>query len=90
MEPRTPTTTWWRSKESGKPVEDAAVEISYRRLSSKVAAWKKLPVVRMHVAGDGLETTHYGNNVDLPSGNYEVRVAVNGKGPVTFRFSLPS
>jgi hypothetical protein len=75
-------------KENDKPVEDATVEITYRRASSMTGAWTKLPVVRMHVAGKGLETTHYGNNVGLPGGHYEVRVTVNGEGPATFRFSL--
>jgi hypothetical protein len=75
--------------ESGKPVEDATVDISFRRLSPKMGRSMNLPVVRMHVAGKGLATTHYGNNVELPAGNYEVRVTVNGEGPATFRFSLP-
>ncbi len=41
--------------------------------------WTKLPVVRMHVRGKGKKTTHFGNNVYLAPGNYEVRVKVNGK-----------
>ena len=77
-------------KNDGDPVEDARVSISYRQLSSKTNEWKSLPVVRMHVAGKGLTTTHYGNNVELPTGNYEVRVTVDGKGHATLRFSLPS
>jgi hypothetical protein len=76
-------------KKDGKPVEDAAVSISYRRISSTMGKWETLPVVRMHVAGKGLSTTHYGNNIKLPAGNYEARVTVDGKGPATFRFSLP-
>jgi hypothetical protein len=71
-----------------RPVEDATVSISYRRISSTNSEWKSLPVVRMHVTGESVATTHYGNNVDLPLGNYEVRVTVDGKGPATFRFSL--
>jgi hypothetical protein len=39
----------------------------------------------MHVAGKGLGTTHYGNNVDLPAGTYEVRVTGDGSGPASFR-----
>ncbi len=74
--------------EKGKPVEDAKVTISYRRLSPKPAKWMSLPVVRMHVEGKGMETTHYGNNVKLAPGNYEARVTVNGKGPATFHFAL--
>lgn len=75
-------------KKDGKPVEDAMVDISYRDLSSKMKGWMKLPVVRMHVRGHGLATTHYGNNVRLEPGRYEVRVTVNGNGPATFHFSL--
>ena len=76
-------------KEGDKPVEKAKVSITYRDTSSKSAKWMTLPVARMHVAGKGLETTHYGNNVKLEPGNYEVRVTVNGSGPATFEFSLP-
>jgi hypothetical protein len=72
----------------GKPVESATVKISYRELNTKGGAWTKLPVVRMHVTGKGLGTTHYGNNVKLDDGNYEARVTVNGKSTATFRFSL--
>jgi hypothetical protein len=75
-------------QEKGKPVEDATVSISYRQLSPKRGEWTSLPVARMHVAGKGLETTHYGNNVKLAAGSYEARVTVNGKGPATFHFSL--
>lgn len=77
-------------KEKGKPVEHATVDISYRNLSSTKSEWKELPMVRMHVAGHGLSTTHYGNNVRLSPGNYAVRVIVNGNGPATFRFTLKS
>jgi uncharacterized protein involved in high-affinity Fe2+ transport len=69
-------------------VEDAEVAISYRRLSSKMGEWTRLPVVRMHLAGKSLDSTHYGNNVKLDPGSYEARVIVNGKGPAVFLFSL--
>jgi hypothetical protein len=72
-------------KKDGKPVEDAQVKITYRRGTE---AWQTLPVARMHVVGKGLETTHYGNNVKLASGKYEVRVSVDGQKPATFRFTL--
>jgi hypothetical protein len=75
-------------KESGKPVEKAAVSISYRELSPKKGKWMSPPIVRMHVAGKCLQTTHYGNNVKLDPGNYEARVTVNGSEPATFHFSL--
>jgi len=75
-------------KESGKRVENATVSISYRQLSPKSGEWMSLPVARMHMAGKSLDTTHYGNNVKLAQGSYEVRVTVNGQGPATFKFSL--
>ncbi len=77
-------------KENDKPVEKADVKISYRESSSSAAKWTKLPVVRMHVAGKGPETTHFGNNVKLAPGSYEVHVTVNGSAPATFQITLPS
>ncbi len=77
-------------KQDGKPVKNAKVGISYRRLSPKMGAWAAEPVVRMHAAGKGPGTTHYGNNVRLAPGSYQVRVTVDGSGPATFRFTLPS
>jgi hypothetical protein len=75
-------------KEHGAPVENARVEISYRRLSPMKGAWKHLPVVRMHMNGKGLGTTHYGNNLALGPGKYEARVTVNGKASVLLHFTV--
>jgi hypothetical protein len=75
-------------KKSGKPVENANVSIRYREISPKKGSWMSLPVVRMHVAGKDLATTHYGNNLYLGPGDYEVRVTVDGSGPATFHFTL--
>lgn len=75
-------------KENGKPVEMGNVTIRYRQLSPKQSGWKTLPIVRMHVAGKNMGTTHYGNNVNLPAGNYEAQVTVNGSAPATVRFTL--
>jgi hypothetical protein len=75
-------------EENGQPVEDATVTISYRQVSPENGKWMSLPVARMHVAHKSMETTHYGNNVELTPGSYEARVSVNGKGPAIFRFSL--
>jgi hypothetical protein len=72
-------------KKNGKPVENATVTIAYRQSMWK--HWKQLPVARMHVKGKGPETTHYGNNVDLPPGKYEVRVKADGNS-ATFRITL--
>jgi hypothetical protein len=73
-------------KKDGKPVEDAKVGIAYRQSAWK--QWKELPVARMHVAGKGVATTHYGNNVSLGPGKYEVRVTVNSQPFATFRITL--
>jgi len=81
-------------KKDGQPVEDATVTISYRKASSgtddtsKSGDWTQLDVVRMHAAGKGLATTHYGNNVHLAAGTYDVRVSVNGSAPASFEISL--
>jgi hypothetical protein len=74
--------------EGDKPVENATVSISYRRLSPKKGSWMKLPVARMHVVGKGSDTTHYGNNVRLEPGSYEARVTVNGTAHASFHFTL--
>jgi hypothetical protein len=75
-------------EKSGKPVERATVSIRYRETSPAKGRWMRLPVARMHVAGKGLATTHYGNNVKLEPGSYEARVTVNGSAPAAFHFSL--
>ncbi len=77
-------------RKDGTPVEDATVEIRYRPMEGAEAGWTNLPVVRMHVAGKGLATTHYGNNVHLAPGRYEAAVTVDMSGPSVFRFSLPA
>lgn len=75
-------------KEKGAPVEHASVTIRYRQIQPHRSQWASLPVARMHVAGKGLETTHYGNNLRLAPGSYQVQVTVNGKGPAQFQFSM--
>ncbi len=75
-------------KKGSEPVEDADVTIRYHQTDGEADAWTDLPVVRMHVAGKSLATTHYGNNVHLAPGPYEVRVTVNGSGPAVLDFTL--
>lgn len=75
-------------KMDGKPVENATVEIRYKKVSSKKSMWKELPVVRMHITGKSLGTTHYGNNVRLSPGKYEARVTVDKKTSFIFHFNL--
>lgn len=73
-------------KKSGAPVEHAKVKITYQREGSKRVM--SLPVVTMWVAGAGRKTTHYGNNVNLKPGRYEVKVTVNGKAKADFHIHL--
>lgn len=67
-----------RLQHEGHPVTNANVKLQYRLEKPRHAAWHSVPVVRMDVAGKGVQTTHYGNNVLLKPGKYDVRVAVNG------------
>lgn len=75
-------------KKDGKPVEDATVTIRYRMADAKGATWTSVPVARMHVAGKGPATTHYGNNVTIAPGTYMALVTVDGSAPAQFRFTL--
>ncbi len=75
-------------KKDGKPVENAKVTIIYRELSPKTSDWTSLPVARMHVAGKGMETTHFGNNLWLENGKYEARISVDKNPSTTFTFAL--
>lgn len=75
-------------RKDGKPVEDATVTISYRKAGTSAGSWMELPVVRMHVTGKSLATTHYGNNADLVAGSYEARVTVNGGPPAMYHFTV--
>ena len=63
-------------------IADAAVSMSYAPLDSKgspAGAQVEVPVVVMQVIGKGPSSTHYGNNVTMPAGQYRVTVIVNGK-----------
>lgn len=71
-----------------KPIEKANVTILYRRYRPKEGKWTLLPVARMHVKGKSLATTHFGNNVDLAPGDYEVIVIVDHNPPADFHFKL--
>lgn len=76
-------------KKDGVPAENAVVEIQYRSLEGQSQEWTNEPVARMHVKGEGPTTTHYGNNVHLAPGSYEVAVTVNTSPPAMFHFTLP-
>ena len=75
-------------KKSGRPLEHADVEIHYKREASTRSKEYKLPVTRMWVAGKGRKTTHYGNNVRLKPGTYDVKVQVNKKVEAHFHIDV--
>lgn len=64
-------------KKNGKPIEHANVSITYTRMGIKNAKTKVLPVTQMWVAGKGMKSAHFGNNVHLAPGRYRVHVTVN-------------
>jgi len=69
-------------KKTGKVITDATVTMSFVSLDGKGkpgAAAVEVPVVVMQAIGKGAPSTHYGNNVTMPSGRYDVTVTVNNK-----------
>ncbi|HTZ53685.1 MAG TPA: hypothetical protein VMB20_01375 [Candidatus Acidoferrum sp.] len=60
---------------SGKALTNATVTISYAQGSG---AAHSLPIVEMQAIGKGPQSTHYGNNVNLPDGTYTITVTANG------------
>ncbi|MGA8841676.1 MAG: hypothetical protein WCC70_08150 [Candidatus Aquilonibacter sp.] len=60
---------------SGKAVTNATVTIAY---STASGVQKNLPIVEMQAIGKGPQSTHYGNNLNLPDGTYNVTVTANG------------
>jgi hypothetical protein len=63
-------------------VTDAIVTMRFASLDHKsnpVGAPIELPVVVMQAIGKGPSSTHYGDNVTMPSGRYSVTVTVNGQ-----------
>jgi hypothetical protein len=75
-------------EKDGKPVVDAKVQMSYSASRKGSMITMRLPAVRMHEAGKGPETTHFGNNVILKPGEYQVNVTVNGTDHAVFRFKV--
>ena len=62
-------------------VTDAQVTLSFQPLDSNGApmgALVDVPVVVMQEIGKGSVSTHYGNNVTMPAGDYLVTAMVNG------------
>lgn len=63
-------------------ITDATVTMNYASLDREgkpAGALVEVPVVIMQAIGKGPSSTHYGNNVTMPAGRFQVTVAVNGK-----------
>lgn len=70
---------------SGKALTGAHVTIAFVRSTGAAGGTAvQVPVVEMQVVGRGPESTHYGNNVTLPPGTYDVTVTVNGENSARF------
>jgi hypothetical protein len=68
---------------AGNVVQGAHVTIVYA-LATGDTTPTSVPVVEMQAVGKGPASTHYGNNVTLPPGTYNVTVTVNGSNTTTF------
>jgi hypothetical protein len=69
-------------KRTGKAVTDATVTLSFVALDGKgnpAGTPNDVAVVVMQAIGKGPASTHYGNNVTMPAGPYNVTVTVNGQ-----------
>jgi hypothetical protein len=67
---------------TGKAITTAKVSISFQQLDAKgkpTGDLVNVPIVIMQAIGEGVESTHYGNNVVMPAGSYSVTVVANGK-----------
>ncbi|MDA3920492.1 MAG: hypothetical protein PF501_07410 [Salinisphaera sp.] len=76
-------------KKDGKTVENADVTMAYKNKNSSSAKMTSVPVTRMWVAGKGKKTMHYGNNVNMDSGEYQVQVVVNSNAKASFDINVP-
>ena len=68
------------AKPTGKVVTDATVTMSFVSLDANgkpSGTPVDVPVVVMQAVGKGPPSTHYGNNVTMPAGRYDVTVTVN-------------
>jgi hypothetical protein len=67
---------------TGKAITDAKVTMGFQALDAKgkpAGTSTDVPVVVMQAIGKGEQSTHYGNNVVMPSGQYSVALVINGK-----------
>lgn len=73
--------------DTGAVVTDAKLRIVVRGASSKKA--QMVSATKMYGIKEGPSDTHYGDNVSLPPGNYEVEVTVNGD-KAAFKIAIPT
>jgi hypothetical protein len=69
-------------QKSGQALTNAKVTLRFEPLDDKgkaVGASVEVPVVIMQAIGKGPLSTHYGNNVTMPAGRYQVTAAANGE-----------
>ena len=69
-------------RRGGAVVTDAKVTMSFVAVDANgkpVGTPTEVPVVVMQAIGEGPASTHYGNNVAMPPGRYNVIVKVNDK-----------
>jgi len=67
---------------TGKALTGAKITMKIQNLDEKgnlSGSSTAVPVVIMQAIGKGAESTHYGNNVSMPSGTCLVTVSVNNK-----------
>ena len=68
-------------------VTNAKVKIVVTDLATKKA--QQIAAAKMYGIKEGPSDTHYGNNVDLPPGNYGVEITVNGE-KADFTVAIPT
>jgi hypothetical protein len=66
----------------GQALTNAKVTLHFTMLDDKgkaVGSSFDVPVVIMQAIGKGASSTHYGNNVTMPAGRYQVTATANGE-----------
>jgi 5-hydroxyisourate hydrolase-like protein (transthyretin family) len=68
---------------SGKAVTGAHVKLTFVAEAARGVV-ERMQVVEMQAAGKGPQSTHYGNNLRIKPGTYDVTVTVNARATATF------
>jgi hypothetical protein len=77
---------------TSRAVTNAKVTMSLQavdEMGMKKGSAVEIPVVVMQAIGKGEQSTHYGNNVTMADGSYEVTLVINGK-KTTVKVNLTS